>query len=34
MMEISNQYPPFIKNTGDIYRREIEMLIHNYLKEE
>jgi len=34
MMEISNQYPPFIKNTGDIYRREIEMLIHNYLIEE
>ena len=33
MIEISNQYPPTIENTAEIFKREIDMMISNYLKE-
>ena len=33
MIEISNQYPPTIEETAEIFNREIEMILKNYIKE-
>jgi AcrR family transcriptional regulator len=33
MIEISNQYPPSIQDTGEIFNTEIEMMIKEYLTE-
>ena len=32
MLEIDNQYPPFVQDPGLIFRREVEMIVHQYLK--
>jgi hypothetical protein len=32
MLEIDNQYPPFIQDPGLIFRREVAMLVRQYLK--
>lgn len=32
MFEIDNQYPPFIQDPGLIFRREVEMIVRQYLK--
>jgi AcrR family transcriptional regulator len=31
-LEISHQYPAFIEDTGEIFRREVEMLVLDYLE--
>jgi AcrR family transcriptional regulator len=33
MIEISNQYPPPIQDTGEIFNREIEMILKEYLED-
>lgn len=33
-LEISQQYPSFITDAGEIFRREIENMIHQYIKGE
>jgi AcrR family transcriptional regulator len=33
MIEISHQYPPTIEDTAEIFKREIEMILNDYLKE-
>jgi AcrR family transcriptional regulator len=33
MIEISNQYPPTIEDTAEIFKREIEMILNDFLKE-
>lgn len=32
MIEISNQYPPSVQETGEIFKREIEMILNDYLE--
>jgi AcrR family transcriptional regulator len=32
MLEIDNQYPPFIQDPGLIFRREVDMMVRQYLK--
>jgi hypothetical protein len=32
MLEIDNQYPPFIHDPALIFSREIDMILHQYLK--
>jgi hypothetical protein len=32
MIEISNQYPPPIRDAAEIFNREIEMLLHDVLE--
>lgn len=32
MLEVDNQYPPFIQDPGLIFRREVAMLVRQYLK--
>jgi len=32
MFEIDNQYPPFVQDPSLIFRREVEMIVHQYLK--
>jgi AcrR family transcriptional regulator len=32
MLEIDNQYPPFIQDPGLIFRREVDMIVRQYLK--
>jgi len=32
MLEIDHQYPPFIQDPGLIFRREVAMIVRQYLK--
>ena len=32
MIEVSNQYPPSVQETGEIFKREIEMILNDYLE--